>query len=92
METNIDQIFKQIAAVLPKVSEREDDEFLSNEDGTEILCANEPEIDMLANLFDQLYGETMLEGTVTTGYYDPVEDDRNDEKDEYTGLYYVSIA
>ena len=84
----IDNIFKQIAAELPKASEREGDEFCTNDDGTEILCINEPEIDVIANLFDQLYGES----TVTTGYYDPEDDDRNNERDEYTGLYYVSIA
>ena len=84
----VDRIFEQIAAKLPKVSEREGDEFCSDEDHTEILGVDESGIETIAKLFDQLYGE----GTVITGYYDPDEDDRMGERDEFTGLYYVSIA
>ena len=61
--------------------------FLTNPDHTMILSTNENEIETLANFFDQLYEDT----NVTTGYYDPEEDKRNNEVDAYTGLYYMSI-
>ncbi len=90
----VDNIIKSITALLPCIYDGEvDDEFkethfLTDPDGTEILSANENEIEILANLFDQLYGE----GTCNTGYYDPEEDELNNEVDAYTGLYYVLIA
>ena len=62
--------------------------FVTDPDRTEILSSDEDEIDMLADALDDLYGEQ----TVTTGYYDPEEDKRNNEVDAYTGLYYLSIA
>lgn len=33
-----------------------------------------------------------LSGTVNTGYYDPIEDERNNEVDCNTGYYYVTIC
>ena len=90
----VDAIITNITDLLPCIydSEVTDDykfkHFLTDPDGTEILSANENEIDTLANLFDQLYGE----GTCNTGYYDPEEDERNGETDAYTGLYYVSVS
>ena len=84
----VDKIINEIARLLPDVEERNGDEFCSDRDCTEILSTNESEIEVLANLFDQLYGE----GTVNTGYYDPEDDERNNEVDIYTGLYYVSVA
>lgn len=90
----VDDIIREIADLLPCIYDDEVDDdfkqthFLRDPDGTEILSADESEIEALANFFDQLYGE----GTVNTGYYDPVEDERNNEVDAYTGLYYVTIA
>ena len=90
----VDDIIREIADLLPCIHDDEIDDnfkqthFLRDPDGTEILSADESEIEALANFFDQLYGE----GTVNTGYYDPVEDKRNNEVDAYTGLYYVTIA
>ena len=90
----VNQIVKMISELLPMIYDKEvTDEFksthfLTDPDGTEILSANESEVEAIANLFDQLYGE----GTCNTGYYDPEEDERNGEVDAYTGLYYVTIA
>lgn len=90
----VNMIVKAITEILPMIYDSEvTDEFKSTHfvvdpDGTEILSANESEVEAIANLFDQLYGE----GTCNTGYYDPTEDERNGEIDAYTGLYYVSIA
>ena len=90
----VDSLIHQITELLPCIYDSEvTDEykatrFLTSPDGTEILSAEENEIETLANFFDQLYGE----GTVNTGYYDPEEDKRNGEVDAYTGLYYVTVA
>ncbi len=90
----VDAIFKSITSLLPCIYDSEvTDEFkkthfITDPDGTEILSDNENEVEALANLFDQLYGE----GVCTTGYYDPEEDELNNEVDAYTGLHYVLIA
>lgn len=90
----VDRLLRELINMLPNIYDSEvDDEFkathfLADSNYEEILSANESEIEALANLFDQLYGE----GTVNTGYYDPVEDERNGAVDAYTGLYYVTIA
>lgn len=92
--SKVDAIFKEITDLLPMIYDREvDDEFkeshfIVNPNRDEILSTEESEVEAIANLFDQLYGE----GTCNTGYYDPEEDKRNDEVDTYTGLYYVTIA
>ena len=90
----VDQIVKAITDMLPTIydscvtDEYKATHFVTDPDRTEILSSDESEVEALANLFDQLYGE----GTCNTGYYDPVEDGRNGETDAYTGLYYVNIA
>ena len=91
----VDKMFKRIASMLPKVTdpdkyylENKEDFFFGSDDGTEILSTEESEVDAIANLFDQLYEM----GTTNTGYYDPEEDERNGEVNEYTGFYYVTIA
>ena len=87
-------IIKEITSMLPTIydncvtDEYKATHFVTDPDRTEILSSRESEVEALANLFDQLYGE----GTCNTGYYDPAEDERNGEVDAYTGLYYVSIA
>ncbi len=87
-------IVRSITELLPCIynSEVDDDykmsHFLTDPDGTEILSSSEKEIECIANLIDQLYGE----GTANTGYYDPEEDAKNNEVDAYTGLYYVNVA
>lgn len=56
-------------------------------DGEEILCDNQQTAETLADFIDALYGEQ----TVNTGYYDPAEDERNNEVTRSTGYYYVTI-
>ena len=89
-----DRVIRGITDLLPTIYDRfvtdeyKTTHFVTDPDRTEILSSCESEVEALANLFDQLYGE----GTCNTGYYDPGEDERNGEVDAYTGLYYVSIA
>lgn len=56
-------------------------------DGDEILCRKERQAEALADFFDDLYAYP----TVSTGYYDPVVDERNGEVNDHTGWYYVTI-
>lgn len=59
--------------------------------GYEILCQTEDGASALADLFETLYatqGEYVL---VNTGYYDPIEDEKNNEVDSFTGWWYVNI-
>ena len=60
-------------------------------DGDQIMCKTESAANALCDLLWQLYnaqGETTFD--LHTGYYDPKEDERNHEKDRYTGWWYVS--
>lgn len=90
--TTVDGLIQEICKLLPLASEVSEAErrkyFMTDPDRTEILAATEVEVECLANLFDQLYEDPCI----TTGYYDPDEDAHNNEIDEYTGLYYMSIA
>lgn len=60
--------------------------------GDEILCKTEEVADALADMFECLYRVQGEEILVNTGYYDPVEDERNGEVDRYTGWWYVNIG
>lgn len=51
----------------------------------EILCKNEVAINHIADLLDAMGYDAV------TGYYDPAEDERDGEVDEYTGYYYVTV-
>ena len=53
----------------------------------EILCKDERTAEGIADLIDALYRGK----TTNTGYYDPEEDERNNEVNERTGYYYVTI-
>lgn len=60
-------------------------------DGNMILCPSESECEIVVEfLKDVLSG---WEGTVeiVTGYFDPYEDVRNGETDNYTGFYYIDF-
>ena len=59
--------------------------------GDEILCKTEAVADALADMFECLYGAQDEEILINTGYYDPVEDEKNGEVDRYTGWWYVNI-
>ena len=59
--------------------------------GNEILCKTEEVANALADMFECLYKAHGEEIIVNTGYYDPVEDERNGEVDRYTGWWYINI-
>lgn len=59
--------------------------------GDEILCKTESAADALADMFETLYAEQGEEVLINTGYYDPAEDERNNEMDRFTGWWYVNI-
>ena len=81
--SRIDKLFHQINSM---IRNSEEGKFIS--EGEEILSKDANAVNAIADLFDQMYGT----GTCVTGYYDPEEDKRNDEKDSLTGYYYVTIA
>ena len=55
-------------------------------DADEILCRQEDQAEMFANILDSISGEHMAH----TGYYDPEEDEKDDCVDGRTGWYYVT--
>ena len=59
--------------------------------GYEILCKTEDGADALADMFETLYASQGEDILVNTGDYDPVEDERNNEVDSFTGWWYVNI-
>ena len=78
--------FKMIADRLMKCSH---DNVWATRD--EILCRTEDAANALADMIEALYvscGDNVL---VRTGQYDPEEDKRNGEEDEYTGWWYVTV-
>lgn len=85
--SKVDAIVTDIMELLPKKADKIDDDRYWC-DGEEILVPTEVEADVIADFFDELYDE----GTVNTGYYDPFEDAKNHETDEYTGWHYVNFV
>ena len=57
----------------------------------EILCATEMFADLMAGRIEELYRKQGEDVMLSTGYYDPEEDKRNGEEDEYIGYWYVDI-
>lgn len=57
----------------------------------EILVKTESSANTIASLIEWLYKMQNKEILINTGYYDPEEDKRNNEEDEYTGWWYVNI-
>ena len=55
-------------------------------DGEEILCTTEEQAEVLADFLEDLGFDC-----VHTGYYDPKEDERNNEVNDHTGCWYVNI-
>ena len=60
-------------------------------DGDKILVKSEAAADKIADAIELLYKSQDENIVINTGYYNPVEDERNNEKDRYTGWYYVSM-
>lgn len=59
--------------------------FKSDKNADEILCEDEDKLNHLADALDAM-------GFVAvTGYYDPKIDKRNNEVDDLTGLYHLSV-
>ncbi len=52
---------------------------------TELLCKTETQAEGIADFLEDLGFED-----IRTGYYNPKEDEQNEETDEYSGLYYVN--
>lgn len=76
-----------------KITERlrdySDGEIWTN--GDEILCKTESAVDAIADMLVTLYKTQGDEILVNTGYYDPMEDEKNGEVDRYTGWWYINI-
>lgn len=60
--------------------------------GGEILCRTKSAADALSDMLEQLYKSQDEDVLINTGYYDPEEDKRNGEEDQYTGWWYVNIG
>ena len=59
-------------------------------DGERILCPSEMESQCVADFLEDVtseYGKADL----TTGYYDPKDDEQSGETDKYTGFHYIEI-
>lgn len=61
------------------------------QDGDEILCKTESAANAIADMLTTLYKTQGDENNVITGYYDPEEDEKNNEVDIRTGWWYVDI-
>ena len=57
-------------------------------DGSEILCETEVMAKIIADMLECITGETQ---TIHYHYYDPEEDERNNEVDDHTGWWYVDF-
>ena len=72
---------EMIVNALPDYSER----IIWSDGETEILVKTESAANTIADLIEALYRAQGEEVLVNTGFYDPEEDERNNEKDRYTG-------
>lgn len=54
-------------------------------DGEQILCKTEAEADIIADFLEDLGFDCL-----NTGYYDPVEDEREGCVDNHTGYWYIN--
>ena len=83
--------FEDIISRLPGEDVDLDDNLMgiwAEADGT-IFCLD---IDTAEEVADWLQDQDFMEGyVIQTGYYDRLEDERNDEVDEYTGLAYITV-
>lgn len=58
--------------------------------GEMILCSCETESSIIADFLEDMLKETS-DLDVNTGYFDPDEDARSGEQDDYTGFYYIDF-
>ena len=54
-------------------------------DGEQILCKTEAEVDIIADFLEDLGFDCL-----NTGYYDPIEDEREGCVDDHTGYWYIN--
>lgn len=84
-DKSADSIFKALEAALEKTeAEGKNKHGIRLAGENELLCKTETQAEGIADFLEDLGFED-----IRTGYYDPKEDEKNGEKDEYTGLYYV---
>lgn len=57
----------------------------------EILVRTESAAEAVADLIELLYRAQGDDISINTGYYDPEEDRKNGETDQYTGWWYINI-
>lgn len=74
-------------AVLQKLPTMEEADFSTVfcQCGDEILSQDEAALNHLADAFE------LMDVAVVTGYYDPEDDERNDEVDALTGYHYLAL-
>ena len=60
-------------------------------DGSMILCKDGKAAKTIADVIELMYKKEGIDAVIVTGYYDPIDDRRNDEVDMYTGWHYVSM-
>lgn len=77
--------YNDILASLPKEPKSCDDNPGIWSNGCDIVCETEAIADTIAEFLESM-GITDI---ATTGYFDPEEDERNNEVNECTGFYYV---
>lgn len=91
MKNKSKELWKLIMELLPKeprsYDTADDPGFWT--DGYQILCPSEAECAFVAEFLTDIFSETNV--VVLTGYYDPEEDARNGEQDDYTGFYCIRI-
>lgn len=59
--------------------------------GEEILLKTEDGANAIADLLESLYAANGEEVIAITGYYNPEEDEKNNQIDNNTGWWYVTI-
>lgn len=86
------KMYNEILSMLPNQPRsydvNDDPGFWTN--GTEILCPSKMEKNVMVVFLTDLFSE-FGDFCVRSGYYDPFEDARNDERDECSGFYYVDL-
>lgn len=60
-------------------------------DGSMILCKDGKTAETIADVIELMYKKEGIDAVIVAGYYDPIDDRRNDEVDMYTGWHYVSM-
>ncbi|EXG87800.1 hypothetical protein K413DRAFT_4700 [Clostridium sp. ASBs410] len=78
--------YEQILESLPKEPKPCDDNPGIWTNGDDIMCETETIANVIADFLESI-GVTDV---ATTGYFDPVDDERNGEVNECTGFYYIT--